>query len=63
MLGRDGAWYYGYPCGETSRLMRKSGRMRGRKTITREINEQLRPDLLAELGYDLTEQMKNEEGH
>jgi hypothetical protein len=39
MLGRDGAWFYGYPCGPTHRIMRKSGRMKIKKETRRAAEE------------------------
>lgn len=44
MLGRSGTWYYGYPCGATSRIMRRSGRQREARQLDLEIQVELEPD-------------------
>jgi hypothetical protein len=55
MLGRSGAWFYGRPCGETSRIMRRSGRQRERLMAAAEAWEETHPDVEAEAGFECGE--------
>lgn len=63
MLGKDGSWWGGYPCGATNKIMRKSGRMRNKRAAEREVRTQMHYDHETELGYDLDQAELDHRSH